>query len=141
MAYGTILSDTLQSSTAGVPPQFNDGGGTQVGTLCRAWVNFNGGSGSINASFNVSSITRTGTGAYQINLTNALLDANYSASVSASSNTGGTNNPAWCLDASAFNSINPASFVRTSSKLYLTTYNIGVTTNIDPVYVSVSFFR
>ena len=79
MPYGSLLTDTVQSSTAGTPPQFNDGNGTQVGTLCRAWVNFNGTSGSVavKASFNVSSITRNGTGDYTINLTNALPDTNY----------------------------------------------------------------
>lgn len=77
MAYGSGLMDVVQSSTVGTPPQFNDGGGTQVGTLCRAWVNFVGSSGSITASFNVSSVTRNGTGDYTINFTNALSDANY----------------------------------------------------------------
>lgn len=79
MAYGTVALDTLQSSTAGVPTQFNDGNGVQVGTLCRAWVNFNGVSGSvaIRASFNVSSITRNGSGDYTVTFTNAMPDVNY----------------------------------------------------------------
>ena len=77
MAYGSALVDTIQSSTTGTPPQFNDGSGAQIGTLCRAWVNFNGTNGSIRASFNVSSVTRSGTGTYAVNLTNALTDANY----------------------------------------------------------------
>lgn len=79
MAYGKANIDTIQSSTAGTPPQFNDGNGTQTGTLCRAWVNFNGtGTVAIRASFNVSSITDNGTGDYTINFTNAMPDANYS---------------------------------------------------------------
>jgi hypothetical protein len=78
MAYGTVKADVLQSDTAGTPPQFNDGNGTQTGTLCRAWVNFNGtGTVAIRASFNVSSITDNGTGDYTINFTTALADANY----------------------------------------------------------------
>jgi len=77
MAYGTVKADVIQSDTANVPPQFNGGNGVQVGTLCRAWVNFNGtGTVAIRASFNVSSITDRGTGTYTINLTNALPDAN-----------------------------------------------------------------
>lgn len=80
MAYGTFLSDVVQSSTANTPVQFKDGNGTQVGTLCRAWVNFNGtGTVAIRASFNVSSITDNGTGDYTVNFTNALPDANYTA--------------------------------------------------------------
>lgn len=70
--------DTIKSSSANTPPQFQDGNGTQVGTLCRAWVNWNGSGGAtIRASFNVSSVTRNGTGNYTINFTNALSDANY----------------------------------------------------------------
>lgn len=79
MAYGTLKADVIQSDTAGVAPQFNDGNGTQTGTLCRAWVNFNGtGTVAIRASFNVSSITDNGTGNYTVNFTTALADANYS---------------------------------------------------------------
>lgn len=81
MPYGSLSVDTLQSSTAGTPPQFNDGNGTQVGTLCRAWVNFNGTTspGTIRASFNVGSVTKNSTGNYTINFTTAMSDANYAA--------------------------------------------------------------
>ena len=76
---GTVLADTLQSSITGTPVQFNDGTGTQIGTLCRAWVNFNGtGTVAIRASFNVTSITDNGTGDYTVNFTTAMPDANYS---------------------------------------------------------------
>jgi hypothetical protein len=79
MPYGNLLADVVQSSVTGTPPQFNDGAGTQTGTLCRAWVNFNGtGTVAIRASFNVSSITDNGTGDYTINFTTAMSDANYS---------------------------------------------------------------
>jgi hypothetical protein len=46
---------------------------------CRAWVNFNGtGTVAIRASGNVSSITDNGTGNYTMNMTTALVDADYS---------------------------------------------------------------
>lgn len=45
---------------------------------CRAWVNFNGtGTVAIRASGNVSSITDNGLGTYRVNLTTAMLDANF----------------------------------------------------------------
>lgn len=47
---------------------------------CRAWVNFNGSTLAIRASGNVSSITDNGVGAYRLNFTTALPDANYSVS-------------------------------------------------------------
>lgn len=77
MAYGTLLTDTIKSSTSG-PVAFQNTSGTEVGTLCRAWVNFNGtGTVAIRGSFNVSSITDNGTGDYTVNFTNAMPDSNY----------------------------------------------------------------
>lgn len=77
MPYGNLNADVVQSSTAGTPVQFNDGNGTQVGTLCRAWVKFAGSTAVIGSSFNVSSITRSAAGNYVVNLTNAVTDTNY----------------------------------------------------------------
>jgi hypothetical protein len=85
---GTVVADTLQADStstlvlkngvANTPPTVQDSAGTQIGTFCRAWVNFNGtGTVAIRASFNVSSITDNGTGDYTVNFTNALPDANY----------------------------------------------------------------
>lgn len=92
MAYGSVLTDTVQSSTAATAPVFKDGNGTQIGTLCRAWVNFNGtGTVAIRASFNVSSITDNGTGNYNVNFTTAMPDADYVALVTIKPvDTGGT---------------------------------------------------
>ena len=59
------------------------------GMLCRAWVNFNGTSTvAIRASYNVSSITDNGTGDYTVNFTTAMVDANYSAVITAQETTG-----------------------------------------------------
>jgi hypothetical protein len=58
--------------------KFNSGyGSAATGYGVRAWVNFAGSNGSINASGNVSSVTRNSTGNYTINFTNAMPDANY----------------------------------------------------------------
>lgn len=67
--------------------QFNSGYGSVATAYgCRAWVNFNGtGTVAIRASGNVTSITDNGTGDYTVNFTNALVDANYSAVISAGS--------------------------------------------------------
>jgi hypothetical protein len=91
---GTIVADNIQAAStstlvlkngvANTPPTIQDSGGTEIGTFCRAWVNFNGTSTvAIRASFNVSSITDNGTGIYTANFTNALPDANYSTVVAA----------------------------------------------------------
>ena len=55
----------------------------------NAWVNFNGnGSTSIRKSFNVSSITKNGTGDYTINFAVAVADANFSWNTGSANNSG-----------------------------------------------------
>jgi hypothetical protein len=49
--------------------------------IAKAWVNINGASGAsptIRGSFNISSVTRSGTGAYSVSFTTAMANANYS---------------------------------------------------------------
>lgn len=69
---------------------FNSGFGSVATAYgCRAWVNFNGtGTVAIRASGNVTSITDNGTGDYTVNFTNAMPDANYAVSGSASGDSG-----------------------------------------------------
>jgi len=50
--------------------------------VAKAWVNFNGTTspGTIRSSYNVSSVTKNGTGDYTINFSTPMADANYSIS-------------------------------------------------------------
>jgi hypothetical protein len=74
----TLSVATIKSQNT-LPPAVQNSSGTEIGTFCRAWVNFNGtGTVAIRASFNVSSITDNGTGNYTVNFTTAMPDANYS---------------------------------------------------------------
>ena len=50
--------------------------------MAKAWVKFAGASGAISASYNVSSVSRGGTGTYTVNFTNAFSSSNYCAIVS-----------------------------------------------------------
>ena len=50
---------------------------TSASGVAKAWVNFNGADGSRRASYNVSSVTRNGTGDFTVNFTTAMVDANY----------------------------------------------------------------
>ena len=63
--------------------QFNSGYGSVATAYgCRAWANAYGGrdyATQINASGNVSSITRNSSGSYNFNFTTAMVDVNYSA--------------------------------------------------------------
>jgi hypothetical protein len=131
MAYGSLLSDVVQSSVVGTPPQFNDGGGTQVGTLCRAWVNYKGtATRAINSSFNVSSVTFVSTGIYTINFTTALSDANYAAVVGADNGSGAT---LWCCTSSS-------GAAPTTSAFRVQSFNTSVTLTDAPL-IQVAVFR
>ena len=77
----TLKVSNVQSNGSGFNDvvSFQNSSGTQNGTLCRAWVNFNGtGVVAISASFNVSSITDNSAGNYTVNFSNAMSNANYS---------------------------------------------------------------
>jgi hypothetical protein len=73
----TPTAATIKSATAGTPTIFQDSGGVQIGTLARAWVNFNGDAVTIRGSFNVSSLVRNSAGNYRINFTNTLGSTSY----------------------------------------------------------------
>ena len=70
---GKLVIDTLQDGSGNSTSATN-----AIQGSAKAWVNFNGATGVINASFNVGSVTRNGTGDYTVNFTNALADSNYS---------------------------------------------------------------
>lgn len=86
---GQLTIDTLKASSGVLATQ---NGMTGIG---KAWVNWAGASGTINSSFNVSSVTRNGTGDYTVNFTTAMPDANYAVGAFGC-NTGGTSKPVVC---------------------------------------------
>jgi len=108
-----------------------------VNTNAQAWVNFNGSTAVIRASYNVSSVTRTSSGYYTINMTNALADANYAVSMSASSVTsvGAATAP------QLFSNSSQTTAAPTSSSftVYFSVWNFSA--NIDPTYICASVFR
>lgn len=142
---GTVIADAVQAAStsqlvikngvASTPPTIQDSAGTEIGTFCRAWVNFNGtGTVAIRASFNVSSITDNGTGYYTVNFTNAMPDVNYSVVASGNATGGGA------IIAQP-NSIGatwqPSAPTTSSCTVILSTYS----TMSDVAHVNVAIFR
>ena len=73
MALGKIKADTLEHSTAGSLDT-----SYVVNGSAKAWINFDGtGTIATRDSHNVSSIADSGTGNYQVNLTNAMASTNF----------------------------------------------------------------
>jgi len=81
LAVGTI------KSVSSAAPVFQNTSGTEIGQICKAWVNFDGtGTIAMRDNFNVSSITDGGTGVYTANFTTAMANANYASVVSTGNN-------------------------------------------------------
>ena len=97
----------------------------------KVWVNFNGSTspGTIRASYNVSSVTKNGTGDWTINFTNSLTDTNYCYNMSS-----GQQSVSWGICTLATTS--PFS---TSSFRMQTITSSG--TALDNTYISVAIFR
>jgi hypothetical protein len=145
---GTIIADRLEAASTSqlviengvalTPPTIIDVNGTEVGTFCRAWVNFNGtfagnmtiANGGIRGAFNVSSITDSGVGNYNVNFTTPLVDANYSAVFNA-----GTTGTA----GSTF--IAPYNFTNTSSVCGIVCFNSTLSAVQDTNTVICAVFR
>ena len=92
-AGGTIATGTVTTLTT---TTISDGTNSTSATNCiqgsaKAWVNFNGVSGSvaINASYNISSLTRNSTGDYTLSMTNALADNKYCICMGCGNSDGG----------------------------------------------------
>jgi len=107
-----------------------------VTTNALAWGTFQGAAGTIDASYNTSSVTRNSTGDYTINYTVAMPNANYAALATTNQNAAG----------------NPAGFSigypdNSSTILYSTTQvrflvKYGSTSSVfDAPTVSVAVFR
>lgn len=101
-------------------------------SAAKAWVNFTGtGTVTINASYNVTSITDSGTGTYVVNITNALSSGSYCSAHSGRKDSGSGNSA---------NSVGINKDVApTASALALVTYDSG-TSVVDLNKVNVAIF-
>jgi hypothetical protein len=112
----TLVAQTISNGTVSTSSE------NVIQGSAKAWVNFNGtGTVAIRASYNVSSITDNGTGAYTVNFTNAFADANFVA-VATDDYYGET-----------------IAELYTTSKVDIGTYNQG--SRVDTTIVCVSVFR
>ena len=127
---GTIVADTIQNG-AGTSTSMDNA----IYGSAKAWVNFNGVSGvSIRTSYNVSSVTRSGAGAYTVNFTNAFVDGNYSVAACSSP---ATINNGRSTALSIYSSTSTAPSTTACSFINNDTGNATV----DSLYACISFFR
>ena len=127
------MTTTLNAVSGTGLVQTSDGSGVVkvqsngVTTNALAWVNFAGASGTRNASYNVSSVTRTTTGQYVVNFATALADANYT----------------WSVNMTGLNSANGYFIGNATTNTTTTLQVLTITSGIayaDPTMVAVTVF-
>lgn len=127
---GTATGNVVELDAIGLPP-VNGSQLTGIVNPIKVWVNFNGtGTVAIRTSDNVSSITDNGAGDYTVNFTTALVDANYSAVVTAGE--GGDGRCAVSFDGTT---------ARTSSQFRFDVINHGNAARTDAAQVNVIVAR
>ncbi len=125
------LAATFVSNDSRVKTALNASGTAPI-YACRAWVNFDGtGTVAIRASGNVSSITDNGTGDYTTNFIVALIDADYSYSVSCQQSTTNT----------TVDSGGRGADTSLSGSLRLKFFGSSNNTVVDPDLVAIAIFR
>ena len=124
----------INSSSSNTPTVFGDSAGTQVGTVCRAWVQFVGSTGVKNGTFNVSSVTRSATGQYLLAFVNAMPNINYSVTVG-SANASTSNQGFVQIFSNAGTIVAP-----TTSGFYLSSTNASASAYSDLAYICLAVF-
>lgn len=71
----TVKAANLQNTGSGAPA-FKNSSGTEIGQLCKAWVNCVH-DGTVSDSFNVSSVTDNGSADLTVNFTTAFANDDY----------------------------------------------------------------
>jgi hypothetical protein len=134
---GTVIADKLEAAStstlvlkngvATTPPTIQDSAGTEIGTFCRAWVNFNGtGTVAIRADFNVTDILDNGVGDYTVNFTTVMPDADYT----------------WVGNGQTLNSlVTGDTTAKTASQLFIATAGATNNTKFDETSVTIAVFR
>lgn len=126
---GKLTLSTLNNDTGVLAVQNGMNG------IAKAWVNFNGSTAAIRASFNVGSITKNGTGDYTANFTTAMPNANYAVTCGGKLND--TTTPDNIGGATNGSTINPNSFTTSSVRMVtIPSYN-GSATDFTIVTVAV----
>jgi hypothetical protein len=107
-----------------MPGSTNGNSGGIVGLTLRAWVLFDGATGTIRKQFNVASVTRASAGSYTVNLSAAMSDTNVVCEVRGSISSG------------VANAVSSAAWSSSASTLSLFTFN-GSAVDLANCYVAI----
>jgi len=130
---GTIVADTIQDGAGNSTAMDN-----AIYGSAKAWVLFDGTGPTIRSSYNVSSVTRQGTGQFLVTMTNALADKNYVVVGSLVNGTTPTVNGVAFLAGSDYSGATAGS--QTTTSFYFGTWAYPTTATNFP-YTNVAVFR
>jgi hypothetical protein len=133
---GTIVANTINTDTVGAVFTTNNA----MNGIAKAWAYFtvSGTTVTIQNSFNVSSITRNGTGDYTVTLATANGNANLCGVIGAGLSTDATN---WLVGYPYTSGSPPYTQASTSSTLRFTTVAGTTSTTLkDPQFCAVTIF-
>jgi hypothetical protein len=120
---GTLTLSTLSDGTTSTSAT------NPIRGSARSWANFNGTTGTIRSSYNVSSVTINGTGNYSVNFTNAMPNTDYTvAGTTSLLATGNGANKIW-LSLNGSNAT-ATTFVNVLTESYLSLFNCDTVTVI-----------
>ena len=117
---GILVADTLQDGAGNSTAMDN-----AIYGSAKAWVNFtsvSGGSATITAAYNVSSVVQNSTANYTVNFTNALADNKY----------------AWCGSAGVAQSANQTPWVSAPANTALATWKQASLLNFVGIYGNIT---
>jgi hypothetical protein len=137
---GTTLATTTVSATTISATTISDGTNSTSSTNCikgsaKAWVNFDGATPTVRASYNVTSVTRASAGFYTVTFTNAFSDTNY-AVVGSAGNSGNSNYTV----VGVYTPSNSSYSNKTTTACAISAYAPSVP-NYDPYEIDIAFFR
>jgi hypothetical protein len=109
-------------------------GTTEQKQIAKAWVNFNGTTspGTIRSSYNVSSVTKNGTGDYTVNFSNAMTDDNYLTALGGGA--GSTASATYAMEAQS------TEYLKTNTSYRFYTYQYNTTGKADRSNCYISVF-
>jgi hypothetical protein len=112
---GNVLTSNGTAWTSATPTSVN------TSQLAKAWVSWAGASGTINSSYNVTSVTRNSTGNYTVTFTTAFANTNYAIVFGGNRNNTATDTFGMLFYNQAAGSVNVITSVPTSTYVDATT--------------------
>ena len=133
------MAGTLTIST------LSDGTNSTSATNCiqgsaKAWVNFTGvTTATVNNSYNISSVTRNGTGDYTVSFTNAMANANYTVAFGVTSGYDAGYGTVGFYSGGGDSTTAPSQMT-TSALRFVTSGKYGTSASLDSYTVTATFF-